>query len=74
MTSHRTGPASRLDDLHAMWRIRALEEKVRDLRLEGTVVGSVHLAIGQESVAVGACSQLRRHDALAARRDQYRMA
>ncbi|WP_043643048.1 thiamine pyrophosphate-dependent dehydrogenase E1 component subunit alpha [Nocardioides alkalitolerans] len=54
----------KLDDLLSMWRIRALEEKIRDLRLEGPIVGSVHLANGQESVAVGACSQLRPQDAL----------
>lgn len=54
----------KLDDLHALWRIRALEEKIRDLRLEGAIVGSVHLSNGQESVAVGACSQLRSHDAV----------
>ncbi len=55
---------SRLDDLTAMWRIRALEEKIRDLRVEGSIVGSVHLTNGQEGVAVGATSQLRRQDAL----------
>lgn len=53
-----------LDDLHAMWRIRALEEKIRDLRYSEDIVGSVHLAIGQESIAVAACSQLRERDAL----------
>ncbi|MFW6775009.1 thiamine pyrophosphate-dependent dehydrogenase E1 component subunit alpha [Nocardioides sp. CPCC 205120] len=54
----------KLDDLLSMWRIRALEEKIRDLRLEGPIVGSVHLANGQEAVAVGATSQLRPQDAL----------
>ncbi|WP_183407229.1 thiamine pyrophosphate-dependent dehydrogenase E1 component subunit alpha [Nocardioides marmorisolisilvae] len=54
----------RLRDLHAMWRIRALEEKVRDLRLEELIVGSVHLSNGQESIAVAACSELRPQDAL----------
>ncbi|MGJ9412906.1 thiamine pyrophosphate-dependent dehydrogenase E1 component subunit alpha [Aeromicrobium sp. CF4.19] len=53
-----------LDDLTAMWRIRALEEKTRDLRLAEEVVGSVHLANGQEAIAVGACSRLRPQDAL----------
>ncbi|CAN5492651.1 thiamine pyrophosphate-dependent dehydrogenase E1 component subunit alpha [soil metagenome] len=53
-----------LDDLGAMWRIRALEEKIRDLRFSEDIVGSVHLAIGQESIAVAACSQLRERDAL----------
>jgi pyruvate dehydrogenase E1 component alpha subunit len=55
-----------LADLHAMWRIRVLEEKVRDLRLgeEGAVVGSVHLSIGQEAGPVGACTELAPDDAL----------
>lgn len=53
-----------LEDLGAMWRIRALEEKIRDLRFSEDIVGSVHLAIGQESIAVAACSQLRERDAL----------
>jgi len=53
-----------LHDLRAMWRIRALEEKIRDLRLSGVIVGSVHLANGQESIAVATCSELRPHDAL----------
>lgn len=39
-----------------MWRIRAFEEKVRDLRGSGDVVGSVHLCIGQEGIPVGACA------------------
>lgn len=56
--------SDRLHDLHAMWRIRALEEKIRDLRLAESIVGSVHLANGQESIAVAACSELRPHDAL----------
>ncbi|RAY11537.1 thiamine pyrophosphate-dependent dehydrogenase E1 component subunit alpha [Actinomadura craniellae] len=58
----------RLADLHAMWRIRALEEKVRELRLadggNGPIVGSVHLCIGQEAGPVGACSELGADDAL----------
>lgn len=47
-----------------MWRIRALEEKIRDLRLAEIVVGSVHLANGQESIAVATCRELRQQDAL----------
>ncbi len=56
--------SARLGDLHAMWRIRALEEKIRDLRLNMDVVGSVHLANGQESIAVATCGELRSQDAL----------
>lgn len=58
------GISDRLEDLHAMWRIRALEEKIRDLRLAEIVVGSVHLANGQESIAVATCRELRQQDAL----------
>ncbi|MBM2621812.1 thiamine pyrophosphate-dependent dehydrogenase E1 component subunit alpha [Actinoplanes sp. LDG1-06] len=53
-----------LADLHAMWRIRALEETILELRLAGDIVGSVHLENGQEAVAVGACRQLRPQDAV----------
>ena len=51
-----------LDQLHAMWRIRLLEEKILELRMAGDIVGSVHLSNGQEAVAVGVCSQLREQD------------
>ncbi|MEU6713371.1 thiamine pyrophosphate-dependent dehydrogenase E1 component subunit alpha [Nonomuraea sp. NPDC046802] len=54
----------RLADLLAMWRIRAFEEKVGDLRAEGPIVGSVHLCLGQEAIPVGACGELEPHDAL----------
>ena len=51
-------------DLRELWRIRLLEEKIRDLRHDGSIVGSVHLCIGQEAGPVGLCSQLRTEDAL----------
>lgn len=53
-----------LDDLRGLWRIRLMEEKIRDLRLEGSIVGSVHLCIGQEAGPVGLCSELLPQDAL----------
>jgi pyruvate dehydrogenase E1 component alpha subunit len=53
-----------LADLHGMWRIRALEEKVRQLRLTGDIVGSVHLCIGQEAGPVATCTELLPADAL----------
>lgn len=49
---------SALDIYRAMLRIRRFEETVRDLRTAGHIIGSVHLAIGQEAVPVGACSVL----------------
>jgi TPP-dependent pyruvate/acetoin dehydrogenase alpha subunit len=53
-----------LADLHQLWRIRLLEEKIRDLRMAGEIVGSVHLCIGQEAGPVGLCTELRPQDAL----------
>lgn len=56
-----------LIDLHRrMTVLRALEERVRELRLAEEVVGSVHLALGQEAIAVGACAALEERDVLAA--------
>jgi TPP-dependent pyruvate/acetoin dehydrogenase alpha subunit len=53
-----------LADLAQMERLRAFEEKVRAMRLEGDIVGSVHLAIGQEAGPVGTCTELGPDDAL----------
>lgn len=48
--------------LAMMWRIRLLEERVRELRLNDEIAGSVHLYIGQEAIAAGACAALRPGD------------
>jgi TPP-dependent pyruvate/acetoin dehydrogenase alpha subunit len=53
-----------LADLRLVWRMRAFEERVRDLRLAGDAVGSIHLGIGQEGVAAGAAGLLGPDDAL----------
>jgi TPP-dependent pyruvate/acetoin dehydrogenase alpha subunit len=45
-----------------MVRIRAFEEKVQQLFKLGKLPGFVHLYIGEEAVAVGACSTLRDGD------------
>lgn len=44
--------------------LRYLEERVRELRVSEEFLGSVHLALGQEAIAVGACAALRPSDAL----------
>ncbi|CAN5357842.1 thiamine pyrophosphate-dependent dehydrogenase E1 component subunit alpha [soil metagenome] len=44
--------------------LRYLEERVRELRVSEEVVGSVHLALGQEAIAVGACAALHPLDTL----------
>lgn len=51
-------------DLKNMWRVRIFEERVRELRLAGEIVGSVHLCIGQEAGPVGLCTELEVDDAL----------
>ena len=48
--------------LRKMWLIRAFEEKVSVLYASREIVGLLHLGIGQEAVAVGACSLLRPDD------------
>ena len=51
-----------IDLLRRMWLIRAFEEKVSALYAERQIVGLLHFGIGQEAVAVGACSWLRNDD------------
>jgi pyruvate dehydrogenase E1 component alpha subunit len=64
MTTASAGAADPLALLERMWLIRAFEEKVSELYARGKVAGLLHLGIGQEGVAVGACSALRRDDAV----------
>ena len=45
-----------------MMRIRVFEEKVQELHKLGRLPGFVHVYLGEEAVAVGACSVLRRTD------------
>lgn len=51
-------------DLASMAKLRAFEEKVRDLWISKHIVGSVHLDIGQEAIPVGISSVLQPEDAL----------
>jgi len=44
--------------LQAMLRIRLFEEKVTELRKQQTIVGSIHLCIGQEAIYIGARAAL----------------
>ena len=48
--------------LKTMIRIRTFEERVRDLFAAGRLPGFVHLSIGQEAVAAGACCALNSDD------------
>jgi pyruvate dehydrogenase E1 component alpha subunit len=49
---------------HQMVLIRHLEEKAAELYTAGQIGGFLHLYIGQEAIAVGACSALRADDHL----------
>ncbi|HVF76472.1 MAG TPA: dehydrogenase E1 component subunit alpha/beta [Acidimicrobiales bacterium] len=48
-----------------MVRIRRFEERVSKLYRQGDIPGFVHVAIGQEATAAGACWPLRRTDMIA---------
>lgn len=45
-----------------MLRIRLFEEKVRELDMKGKLPGFFHLYVGEEAVAVGACSAINKDD------------
>jgi 2-oxoisovalerate dehydrogenase E1 component len=53
-----------LDLYRRMLRVRLFEETAGRLYADGEVPGFVHLSIGQEAVAVGACSSLRDTDGI----------
>jgi pyruvate dehydrogenase E1 component alpha subunit/2-oxoisovalerate dehydrogenase E1 component len=55
-----------LELLHAMLRIRRLEEKAAELYSLGKIRGFLHLYIGEEAVAVGSMQALRPDDAIVA--------
>jgi 2-oxoisovalerate dehydrogenase E1 component len=68
MTVTEQGPGLSRDDLVEMQRrmllIRGFEERVAALYRDGLVPGFVHLSIGQEASAVGACWPLRQDDVI----------
>jgi len=48
--------------LLTMYKIRFFEETIKRLYMEGFIRGPLHLYIGEEAVATGACSALREDD------------
>lgn len=50
--------ATMINHYRTMLTIRLFEERVRSLRHDGDIVGSVHLCIGQEAIPVGVVEQL----------------
>jgi pyruvate dehydrogenase E1 component alpha subunit len=64
-TPDRRSAAERLTDAFAtMVLIRRYEEHLYQLFLQGIVPGTLHQCQGQEAVAVGVCSALRRDDVI----------
>ncbi len=50
------------DALCKMYQIRLFEERAEALYMQGKIHGTMHLSIGQEAAAVGACLALRADD------------
>ncbi|TPQ19200.1 thiamine pyrophosphate-dependent dehydrogenase E1 component subunit alpha [Streptomyces sporangiiformans] len=48
--------------LNTLWRIRRFEEAVDELFARGLMHGTMHLSVGQEATATGACLALRPDD------------
>jgi len=60
-----TAASPDLRDLYRkMVRIRRVEETLEALFKQGELYGSLHLCIGQEATAVGACAALRAEDSI----------
>ncbi len=61
---HGLSDARLLELYRTMLRIRRFEERVKELFLEARLYGSVHLYIGEEAVATGACAALEEGDVI----------
>jgi pyruvate dehydrogenase E1 component alpha subunit len=61
-----TVPASDIDLLRQMTRIRRFEERCADLYKEEKIRGFLHLYIGEEAIAVGVMDSLSQEDAVVA--------
>ena len=55
-------PEALQDALRRMYLIRRFEEGAEDSYMRGLIHGTMHLSIGQEASAVGACMHLRKTD------------
>src|SRR5260370_25756473 len=62
--SPTVGVEPQLKLLEAMLRIRAFETAANQLYLSAKMPGLTHLYVGEEAVAVGVCSALRRDDTI----------
>ena len=51
-----------LEMLECMYRVKKFETKVIESFAKGLITGSVHVCIGQEAIAVGACQAIKKTD------------
>ncbi|MGI9862455.1 thiamine pyrophosphate-dependent dehydrogenase E1 component subunit alpha [Moorella naiadis] len=49
---------------HDMWVIRFFEENLLDLYQKNLAYGGMHVSVGEEAIAVGACANLNREDTI----------
>ena len=57
-------PRELLESYRSMVRIRLFELRAAELYQEGRIPGFLHLSVGQEAVAVGACAPLGPQDVI----------
>ena len=63
-TAQRLETAALLELYRRMLRIRGFESRASALYRDGEIPGFVHLSIGQEAAAAGACWPLRETDVI----------
>jgi TPP-dependent pyruvate/acetoin dehydrogenase alpha subunit len=51
-----------LEMFKKMWLIRAFEDKARELFMKDVIRGATHVYIGEEAIAVGVCTALKKED------------
>ncbi len=56
------GKTELIEIYRKMFKIRSFEERVFELYAQNLVPGTIHLYVGEEAVAVGVCSSLRKDD------------
>lgn len=62
--SEAIDPATRIEMLRTMQRIRAFEERAKELFADGELHSTVHLYTGQEAIAAGVCALLDEDDSI----------
>jgi 2-oxoisovalerate dehydrogenase E1 component len=64
LAASKVSPLDAVELYRRMGRIRRFEERTAELYAAGTIPGFVHVSVGQEATAVGACWPLRDSDGI----------